>query len=61
MAAILTDNTCKCIFLNENVKIAIAISPKFVPKGPISNIPALVQIMAWHRIGDKPLSEPVMG
>ena len=31
-----------------------------VPKGPINNIPALVQIMAWHRPGDKPLSEPMM-
>ena len=30
-----------------------------VPKGPISNIPALVQIMAWHRPGDKPLSGPL--
>ena len=28
--------------------------------GPINNIPALVQIMAWHRSGDKPLSEPMM-
>ena len=33
---------------------------KFVPKGPIDNNWALVQIMAWHRIGDKPLSEPVL-
>ena len=33
---------------------------KFVPKGPINNIPALVQIMAWRRSGDKPLSEPMM-
>ena len=33
---------------------------KFVPKGPINNIPALVQIMAWRRLGDKPLSEPMM-
>ena len=29
------------------------------PKGPINNIPALVQIMAWRRPGDKPLSEPM--
>ena len=33
---------------------------KFVPKGAINNIPALVQIMAWRRSGDKPLSEPIM-
>ena len=32
---------------------------KFVPKGPIDNKPALVQIMAWRRIGDKPLHEPM--
>ena len=31
-----------------------------VPKSPINNIPALVQIMAWRRPGDKPLSEPMM-
>ena len=29
-------------------------------RGPINNIPALVQIMAWCRPGDKPLSEPMM-
>ena len=28
---------------------------KFVSKGPIDNIPALVQIMARRRSGDKPL------
>ena len=50
----------QCIFLNENVSISIQISLKFVPKGPINNIPALVQIMAGRRPGDKPLSEPVM-
>ena len=33
---------------------------KYVHKGPIDNKPALVQIMAWRRIGDKPLSEPMM-
>ena len=54
------DDIFKCIFLNENVSIAIKISLKFVPKGPISNIPSLVQIMAWRRPGDKPLSEPMM-
>ena len=54
------DDTFKCIFLNENVRISIKISLKFVPMGPINNIPALVQIMAWRRSGDKPLSEPMM-
>ena len=50
----------KCIILNENVWIPIKISLKFVPKSPINNISALVQIMAWRRPGDKPLSEPMM-
>ena len=54
------DDIFKCIFLNENVWIPIKISLKFVPQGPINNIPALVQIMAWRRSGDKPLSEPMM-
>ena len=54
------DDTFKYIFLNENVIIPAKISLKFVPKGPINNIPALVQIMAWRRPGDKPLSEPMM-
>ena len=54
------DDTFRRIFLNENVWISIEISLKFVPKGPINNIPALVQIMAWRRSGDKPLSEPMM-
>ena len=48
------------IFFNENVWISINISLKFVPKGPINNIPALVQIMAWRCLDDKPLSEPMM-
>ena len=54
------DDIFKCIFLNENVWISIRISLKFVPKGPINNISALVQIMAWRRPGDKPLSEPMI-
>ena len=29
-----------------------------VPMGPVINIPALLQRMAWRLIGDKPLSEP---
>ena len=54
------DDTFKRIFLNENVIISTKISLKFVPKGPINNNTALVQIMAWHRSDDKPLSEPMM-
>ena len=54
------DDIFKCIFVNENLWIPIKISLKFVPKGPINNIPALVQIMARRRPGDKSLSEPMM-
>ena len=50
----------KCIFLNENDLILIKITLKFIPKGRINNIPALLQIMARRRPGDKPLSEPMM-
>ena len=38
------DDTFKRIFMNENVWISTNISLKFVPKGLINNIPALVQI-----------------
>ena len=54
------DDNFKYIFLNENVSISTNISLKFVPKGPINNIPALVQIIAWRRPGNKPLPEPMM-
>ena len=54
------DDTFKRIFLNENIRISTKISLKFVPKGLINNIPALVLIMAWRRPGDKPLSEPML-
>ena len=33
---------------------------KFIHRGHINNIPALVQIMAWRRPGNKPLSEPMI-
>ena len=41
-------------------KIIIASSLKFVLKGPISNLLPLIQIMAWHWAGDKPLFELMM-
>ena len=60
MASILADNIFKLIFLNENDRILIKISLKFVPKGPIDNKPALVQVMAWCRTGTRPLPEPML-
>ena len=55
-----TDDTFKRIFLNENIRISTKNSLKFVPKGLIINILALVLIMAWHLPGGKPLSEPML-
>ena len=54
------DDIFKCIFLTENIWISNTISLKFVPKGLIDNIPPLVQIMAWRRPDDKPLSESMV-
>ena len=45
------DDIFKCIFLNDKVWILMKISWKFIPKGPINNIPALIQIMAWRHPG----------
>ena len=55
-----TDNYFTCILFNENCCILIKFSLKYVRKGPDDNNPALVQIMAWRRSGDKSLSEPMM-
>ena len=51
MNNIFADDIFKRILINENVWITIKISLKFALKGPIKNIPALLQIMAWHRAG----------
>ena len=42
MVAIVADDIFKCIFLNENGRIVIQISVKFVTRSPIDNVPALV-------------------
>ena len=49
-----------CIFMNENLYILIRISQKCVPKGQIDCRSVLVQVMACHRIGDKPLAGPML-
>ena len=59
-AAILADDIFKWIFLNENDRILFQISLKFVPRSPIHKKPALVQVMAWRKTGDKSLPEPMM-
>ena len=60
MAVILADNIFKCIFLNEHDRIPIQVSLKFLPRSLIDNVPALVQVMAWRRTGDKPLPKPML-
>ena len=60
MDSILADDNFKCIFVNENGRIPIRISLKFVPRSPIENNPALVQVMDWRRRANKPLAEPML-
>ena len=36
------DDIFKCVFVIENILISIKISLKFIPKGPINNIPPMV-------------------
>ena len=57
---LLTDDTFKYVFLNENVLILIEISLKYFTWGRIDNEAAPAQIMDWPRTGDKPVSEPMM-
>ena len=54
------DDILKFIFLKENLFILKKKFIDFFSSGPINNSPALVQIMATRRRGDKPLSEPKM-
>ena len=54
------DDIFKRFFLNGNVRISVQFSLKFVPKGPIDNKSALVQVMACRLYGAKPLSEPML-
>ena len=61
MAAILQTAFSNAFSWNENYCFLIQISLKFVPNDPTNNIPAaLVQLMAWCRTGNKPLSEPMI-
>ena len=54
------DDIFWCIFLNENVRSWIEIWLKFVLNGSIEDKPALVQVMACGRTGDKLLPEPMV-
>ena len=50
----------KHIFLNENVGFVFLQILLIFPYSPIHNNPVLFQIMAWCRLGDKPLFAPKM-
>ena len=55
-----TEDIFTCIFLNEKVWIVIEMLLKFVSKDQIYNKSSPVQVMAWRRIGDRPLPKPMM-
>ena len=59
MAAIFPEDILKRICMNT-AWISLQISLKFVPKGPINDIWALVRLVAWLPTGDKPLFEPIL-
>ena len=46
-------------FSSMKIVYLIQIPLKFVQKVPIDNRSALVKMMAWHKISDKPLSGPM--
>ena len=60
MVAILADETFECILLTEDDEIPIQFSLKLIPMVPIDNKPALVQVIAWRRTGDKPLLKAML-
>ena len=55
-----SDDMFKYVFLNENYCILNQILLKFVLYDPIDSLSALIQIMAQHQWGDKPLPEAFM-
>ena len=59
MAATWADDIFKCNIVSEDVLTSIKISLNLVSKGRINNMPTLVQIIAWRRSADKPLSETI--
>ena len=60
MAAILQTTFSNAFSWMKMYKFRLRFLLKFVPKSPINNIPALVQIMAWHQLGNKPLFGSMM-
>ena len=60
MAAIFQTIFSNAFTWMEIYEIWLKISLRFVPKGPINNIPALIQVIAWRQPGNKPLSDSMM-
>ena len=58
--ATVSDDIFKSISFTEKAQISTKLSLKFVPNGPIKNIPALIQIIAGCRPGNEPLFEPML-
>ena len=57
MATNLAEDIFECIVVNENDRIPIQMSLKFVPRSPIDNKLTLVQVMAWCQTSNKPFPE----
>ena len=49
------DDIFKCIFLMKMLEFRLLFHWSLFPRA-INNIPAMVQLMAWRRPGDKPIS-----
>ena len=60
MAAILQMTTLNAFLLNENISILNIISLKYVSEGPIDDMSALVQAIAWLPFSTKPLPESML-
>ena len=60
MTPIFADDIFKCIFMNEKFCFVIRNLLKFVTKGPFDYKLAVVQVVAWHRTGNKPLPEALL-
>ena len=60
MADIFVNDIFKRISLNGSVRILIGISLNSLPSGGVDSKSTLIQIMAWRRICNKPLSEAII-
>ena len=59
MAAIFADNIFKCMFWMKKIKFRLKFYWNLFTRVQY-DIPALVEIMSWRRIGENPLPEPIV-